>query len=392
MKLKRLPEDFQVEELTSVTPSAHGRFTLYRLTKRGIGTIEAIEVICRRWNLSTRQVDYGGLKDRHAVTIQYLTIALGPRQAIHERGFDLEPLGQLAHPYGPQHLLGNRFHLVLRDLSADTAAAAQEALGDVAASGLPNYFDDQRFGSVGSSGQFIAHAWLRGEHEIALKLALVEPNPFDRSGAKAQKTILRDCWGQWAEAKSRLERSSTRSIVTYLVDHPTDFRGAFARMKRELRTLYFSAFQSHLWNLLLSQVIERQTRADQRVLLDLKTAVLAFPRGLDDDQRSRLTALALPLPSARTPRPEGELGEAADLVLAPFGLGWNDLKVRHLKDVFLSKGTRRALLLPRGLESTAQQDELHPGRKALVLGFELERGSYATILVKRITDAEGQPS
>jgi tRNA pseudouridine13 synthase len=392
MKLKRLPEDFQVKELSSVTPTSHGRFTLYRLTKRGIGTIEAIDAICRRWNLSSRRVSYGGLKDRHAVTIQYLTIAEGPARPMHEPGFDLEPLGPLAHPYGPQHFRGNRFHLVLRDLSAERAAAALAALDDVAQSGLPNYFDDQRFGSVGHSGQFIGHAWLKGDHEQALKLALVEPNPFDRSGVKAQKAILRTSWGSWAEAKSRLERSSTRSIVTYLVDHPTDYRGAFARMKRELRSLYFSAFQSHLWNLLLSRVIERQTRADQRVMLDLKAAVLAFPRALDQEQRSSLEAAALPLPSARTPRPESPLGEVADEVLAPYGLAWNDLRVRHLKDVFLSKGTRRALLLPRGLESATRADELHAGRKALVLAFELDKGSYATILVKRITDVEGQPS
>ena len=136
--------------------------------------------------------------------------------------------------------------------------------------GLPNYFDDQRFGSLGYSGQFIAHAWLVGDHERALKLALAEANPFDRSAAKAQKAVLREWWGRWTEAKARLERSSARSIVTYLVDHPTDFRGAFARLRREFRTLYFSAFQSHLWNLILARWIERSTSPDQRVILELK--------------------------------------------------------------------------------------------------------------------------
>jgi tRNA pseudouridine13 synthase len=388
MKLKRLPEDFQVEELTSVTPSAHGRFTLYRLTKRGLGTIEAIDAICRRWNLSSRRVSYGGLKDRHAVTIQYLTVAEGPQRSIRVDHFDLEPVGQLAHPYGPQHFRGNRFQILLRDLASHRTATALDALRDVASSGLPNYFDDQRFGSVGLSGQFIAHGWMKGDYQQALKLALVEPNPFDRAAVKKQKEILRDCWGRWAEAKARLERSSTRSIVSYLVDHPTDFRGAFARLKRELRALYFSAFQSHLWNLLLSRLIEQHTSADQRVLLDLKTAVLAFPRDLDESQKSSLRASPLPLPSSRNPRPEGSLGDLVSEALAPFGLEWNDLRVRHLKDVFLSKGTRPALVFPQNLEYAAIDDALHPGREALRLRFELDKGSYATILVKRITDVE----
>ena len=52
MKLKRQTDDFQVEELPLVTAGDRGRFTYYRLTKCGLGTLEAVEAICRRWNLS----------------------------------------------------------------------------------------------------------------------------------------------------------------------------------------------------------------------------------------------------------------------------------------------------------------------------------------------------
>jgi tRNA pseudouridine13 synthase len=390
MKLKRTPEDFQVEELTSVKPSAQGRFTLYRLTKRGLGTIEAIEAICRRWNLPSHRVSYGGLKDRHAVTIQYLTIHEGPPRALGESSFELEPIGRLPHPYGPQHFRGNRFVVVVRDLEADLAALAAARLQAVPSDGLPNYFDDQRFGSVGFSGEFIGQAWLKGDHERALWLALAEPNPFDRSGDKSQKAILRECWGRWAEAKARLERSSARSIVTYLVDHPTDHRGAFARLKRELRSLYFSAFQSHLWNLLLSRWIERNTRPEQRVMVDLKVGMLAFPRDLEPQQRQSLEGLPMPLPSARTPLPDEPLGALIVDVLAPFQLTWSDLRVRHLKDVFLSKGARPPLISPQNLEYSLIADELHAGRQALKMSFELGKGSYATILVKRIIDVADQ--
>ena len=75
-----------------------GRYTFYRLTKRDIGTIEAVEAICRRWNLAGRRVSYGGLKDRHAVTVQYLTIADGPARPIATPNFELEPLGGWPHP------------------------------------------------------------------------------------------------------------------------------------------------------------------------------------------------------------------------------------------------------------------------------------------------------
>jgi tRNA pseudouridine13 synthase len=387
MKLKCQPEDFRVEELPLASPAGAGRYTYYRLSKRDIGTIEAVEAICRRWNLAGRRVSYGGLKDRHAVTVQYLTIADGPTRPITAPNFELELLGRLAHPYGPQNFRGNRFQIVLRDMTEADVVRASAEIPSLPTDGLPNYFDDQRFGSVGYSGQFIAHAWLTGDHERALKLALAEGNPFDRSGVKAQKAILREYWGQWAEAKARLERSSTRSIVTYLVDHPTDFRGAFARLRREFRTLYFSAFQSHLWNLMLARWIERSTGPDQRVMIELKAGLFPFPRRLTSEQARTLSESPLPLPSSREPLPDGPLGEVIQDVLKEFQLESTNLRVKHLKDVFFSKGARACLIFPEHLELATIDDALHHGRRAMRLSFELSKGSYATIMVKRITEA-----
>jgi tRNA pseudouridine13 synthase len=387
MKLKCQPEDFRVEELPLVSPAGPGRYTFYRLTKRNIGTIEAVEAICRRWNLAGRRVSYGGLKDRHAVTVQYITIADGTPKPIATPNFELEPVGRLAQPYGPQHFRGNRFQLVLRDMTDADVVRASSEIPSLSNDGLPNYFDDQRFGSVGYSGEFIAHAWLIGNHERALELALAEANPFDRSGIKAQKAILRAHWGQWAEAKARLERSSARSIVTYLVDHPTDFRGAFARVRREFRTLYFSAFQSHLWNLILARWIEQSTEPEQRVYIELKAGRFPFPRRLTKEQVQAMNASPIPLPSSRNPLPSGVLATVIQDVLKLFSLEWPELRVKHLKDVFFSKGSRACLLFPEKLELATIDDDLHPGRRGMRLSFELSKGSYATIMVKRITAA-----
>ncbi len=389
MKVKCRPQDFCVEEIPVVQADGPGRYTFYRLIKRSIGTMEVVETIRRRWNLAGRRVSYAGLKDRHAMTTQYLTIADGPSRSMSNPEFDLEPVGKLPEPYSPQHFRGNRFGLVIRDLADDEMPCVGAELAAVKDEGLPNYFDDQRFGSVGFSGEFIGHAWLRGAYERALRLALAEANPFDRSKAKAQKAILRSNWGRWKDAKDRLDRSSARSIVTYLVDHPSDFRGAFARLPREHRTLYFSAFQSHLWNLILARWIERSTRSDQRVAIELRTGVFPFPRRLEPEQAQALAEHPLLLPSSRNPLPSGPLGEVIQDVLEPFELTWPSLRVKHLNDVFFSKGARAAVVFPEKLESRVFDDELHPGRRALGLSFELGKGSYATILVKRITEGAG---
>ncbi len=182
---------------------------------------------------------------------------------------------------------------------------------------------------------------------------MAEPNPSDRASVKAEKAILRSHWGDWAEAKRLLPRSSARSIVTYLVDHPADFRGAFARLRRELRMLYFSAFQSHLWNLLLAGWLEAHAAPGELVPVDLKVGTFPFPRRMPPDRVQALSRASLPLPVRRTPLPQGPLGAIVEQVLAASGLAWNDLRIKHLKDIFFSKGSRPCLFFPSELEVRA---------------------------------------
>ena len=131
-----------------------------------------------------------------------MTILGGPNRSIRDPNLELEPLGLVARAYGPTFFRGNRFRLVLRDMGEDAAARAVRALASIDRDGVPNYFDDQRFGSVGFAGGFIAEAWLKGDHEAALKLAIVEPTISDRPETRDEKAILSEFWGRWAEGES----------------------------------------------------------------------------------------------------------------------------------------------------------------------------------------------
>lgn len=384
MKIKCRPDDFVVEELPTVDPLDAGPFTFYRLEKVGVGTPEVVQAIRSRWNLAPDQVHQAGLKDRHARTIQYLSIGRGPWRTLAQESFTLEPIGRLARPYGPAGSRGNRFTIIARDLTTQSAARLRDSLSSLPTDGIPNYFDDQRFGSVTTDHRFIAAEWLRGHHEEALRLAIAAPNPHDRPGDKAEKSILREHWNDWPAAKAKLDRSHARSLVTYLVDHPTDHRGAYARLRRDLRSLHFSAYQSELWNRLLARLIERRTAHDQRVFHPFRTGPLPLPVGLDPDHSAYFRTLEIPLPSARNPLPDGEIGEIAADILRAEQLEWAGLRVRHLKDLYLSKGSRPAMIEVGTVEHDDGEDTLYPGRRAVRLAFELPRGAYATLILKRL--------
>src|SRR5947199_3278866 len=114
MKLKQQPDDFHVEELTDVTPGDRGPFALYRLEKRGWTTPDAIQVIRRRWQIDGDRVAFGGLKDRHAHTVQFLSIHHGPRRNLSQPGVTVQYLGQVGEPYSSRAIRANRFDITLR--------------------------------------------------------------------------------------------------------------------------------------------------------------------------------------------------------------------------------------------------------------------------------------
>jgi tRNA pseudouridine13 synthase len=384
MKVKQTPDDFCVEELTDIHPGATGSFALYRLEKRGWTTPDALQAIRRRWKIDLRRLSAGGLKDRHAHTVQYLTIHHGPERRLTHQGIRLDYLGKVAAPYSSRDIRGNRFQLVLRSLGESDLEHAAAALPEVERDGVPNYFDDQRFGSV-SSGEFVAKALVLGDFEKALRLALAAPYEYDRAAQKQEKALLNAHWGDWQALKEKLPRSHARSLVDYLVHHPSDFRGAVARLRPELRGLYLSAYQSFLWNRIMAAWLRLHVRPEHLVSVALRLGEVPMHRGLSDEQREALHRLELPLPTARgTADPADPRTALMEAVLAEEGIKRDQLKLKGLREMFFSRGERAALCLPAELTSESGEDELNVGRRKLQLGFTLPRGCYATLVVKRV--------
>ncbi|MEZ6043310.1 MAG: tRNA pseudouridine(13) synthase TruD [Planctomycetaceae bacterium] len=416
MKLRRLPEDFQVEEVATIAETS-GRFALYELQKRSIGTPEAIAAIGSIWKLPGRRIAYGGLKDKHAVTSQFVSIQDGPHTSLQHEQFLLSYLRQCEHPYSSRCIDGNRFTIVMRDLSRREADFAVTALSAVEEFGLPNYFDNQRFGSLGFSGEWIAAALCRGDYERALWLALADPHPDDSSTEKQQKQILRDHWGQWVDCQKALSKSHRRSIITFLSDKvkagkPADVRGAFARISPDLRGLYLSAWQSAIWNRVVSRLIEQivSSTSESGITschVELKSGPACFPLSAPPETvqngllqhhacedaalssrqliRQQLSTMKVQLPSARIPQPDGAVGRILAEVLNEEGLCLKDVRVKSPRDCFFSRAYRSVMIMPEDISASLAEDELYPGRLRMTLRFELPPGSYATILVKQLT-------
>lgn len=383
IQIRRLPEDFQVEELTSFTPT-RGEYAIYKLAKRSLTTIDALDVIARSWNFPRASLSHAGMKDRHAVTGQFITIRSGPKENLSIPNIDLTYIGQGQRPIGPSDILGNRFSIVLRNFSNEMSAPITSAIEEIRKYHIPNYFDDQRFRSVGPSGEFIGRAWCESNYERALWLTLAEENESDRGNEKIQKRILREGWGRWQEVKDALDKSHRRSIITYLADHPVDFRGAFERVRVDLRRIYLMAFQSALWNRILRDYMLERVPDNEIIELNHSLGPIPVHRTLTKDNLDFFEKLNIPLPSARARISTLAMRDRIEKSLGELGLSLDQIKVKHGRDAFFPASSRPAMSRLGGLVYGFDTDELHEGRQLLRLSFELGRGSYATLFLKRI--------
>jgi tRNA pseudouridine13 synthase len=367
LKVKQKPADFRVEEMNRLEAGVTGDFALYRLEKSGIGTPEAVRALAHEWRLRPSDVAFAGLKDRHGITGQMVSVRRGPRRNFQARGFKLNYLGQSPRPAERGTLAGNRFRVVLRDLDPDGAARVAVRACAAATDGFQNYYDDQRFGSLrGTEGAFVARALLAGDDGEALRLAIACPARADRSRIKRRRRSLRELWGQWEELARLLDASVEQRICAALATGGS-FAAAYGRLDPALRALHLSAFQAHLFNECLRDAVGGAGPRHPGV---------AGPYLFGEGDPGALRDVRIPL--AAGDAPPHPLLEA---VLARESLGRERLARLPFRG-----GSRAALAAPRGLSvSAAEADDLNPGRRCVALSFELGPGAYATMLVKRCT-------
>jgi tRNA pseudouridine13 synthase len=150
-RLKVTPEDFRVDELPAYLPSGAGPHLYLHVEKRGRTTRDVVKALARALGVPDRDAGYAGLKDRAAVTTQWLSfpVARDPEPAsLAGDGYRVLTASRHQNKLRPGHSRGNGFEVVVR---GGDLAAAQRCAAGLAEAGLPNFFGPQRFGVGGGN-------------------------------------------------------------------------------------------------------------------------------------------------------------------------------------------------------------------------------------------------
>jgi tRNA pseudouridine13 synthase len=167
-RIKQEPEDFEVEELPAYEPSGSGEHLFLWVEKRGVGAEFFVRQVAKRLGVGPGEVGTAGLKDRHAVTRQYVSV---PARAepnlgtLDGDGIRLLRVGRHGNKLRPGHLRGNRFRILVRDAEPADDAGLRANLERVRELGLPNYYGAQRFGRGGETAD-LGMRLLKGEGKV----------------------------------------------------------------------------------------------------------------------------------------------------------------------------------------------------------------------------------
>ncbi|MEZ6064434.1 MAG: tRNA pseudouridine(13) synthase TruD [Planctomycetaceae bacterium] len=321
-RIKVEPEDFVVEELPAYQPTGAGEHLFLWIEKRDVSADALLSHIARRLGIARGDIGMAGLKDRRAVTRQYVSVPASVEARLPEVDADnVRVLSSARHgnKLRTGHLRGNRFDVLIRDVVDDAGPRAESIIAALSNHGLPNYYGDQRFGHGGET--------------LRLGLDLLTGRRQERDIPRPQRRFL-----------LRLALSSVQSSLFNAV------------LAERVRT-------NQLTTVLIGDVLQVVASGGQFVCVDPVT----------DQARcqQREVVPTGPIFGPKMRAAQEAAGELEQRVLATSGLTVTDF-ARYRK---LLPGTRRALAVwPDELSLAVEPTGLR-------VRFALPPGSYATVLL-----------
>ena len=244
-QIKQLPEDFIVIEVSNLNLETNGQYAYFILKKTNYTTIDALQILSRKFNIPLKNFGFAGNKDKNAITEQKISIFRGSKnfEKTKFKNIELKYLGNGINPISLGDLEGNEFIITIRNLNNKEInkiflLKSKKIL-------IPNFFGVQRFS--------------KNNH-------LVGKSIIKRDFKKAIALILKN--------NGNLENQ----IKEYLKMNKNNYVEALRLIPLKTRKLFVHSYQSFLFNNIVNEYIKQknfQSVTCERVRFDLRARTLA---------------------------------------------------------------------------------------------------------------------
>ncbi len=384
-RIKETSDDFLVDEQSLYEPSGEGTHVYFRIRKVGIPTPVAVDRIARYMGVEPRNIGLAGMKDAHAVTTQMLSLEHADSKKIaayKDPQLKVIWTGTHGNKLRPGHLAGNRFCIKIRGVGTDQLDAARAIFDVMIEKGVPNYFGPQRFGLRGDTGK-LGKFLITNDLKSFIELYLGQPQADDPTECKAARDAFDT--GNFNRAKDLWPRhyaNERKALSAYKKKkRPGPAVGA---IDRRMKKLYVSAFQSEMFNEVLTA---RMPDIDKVFAGDLAQKTdTGGVFTVEDVQADQVRADKFEISSTgpifgyRSSLATGEPGKIEEQVL-----DGREMSLEEFRNVgsMKLKGTRRPLRFR--LEEADISAGLDERGEFLELVFAAPSGCYATVVVSEIT-------
>jgi len=417
-RIRQLLDDFVVEELLvdgllaevsapveGWEPAGMGRYLVCVLVKRRWDTFLAVRQVAEKLRISRKRIRFAGIKDTKALTAQHVSLQnVSPNKVLDVQIKDIKlyPQRFSKERMYSQLIKGNRFHITIREIEhpasviEERTKTVQEEIESIG--GVPNFFGHQRFGTIRPNTHQIGKHLTRGDSEKAAQVFLAEPSVHEHPEAREARQQLQDTL-DFGEALERFPRflRYERFMLRHLAKYPKDYVGAFRTLPRRLRKLFVQGYQSYLFNRFISERIRRGIPLDEPQIGDYtikldeyglpteeydqatETNIQAIERSVKDGKM----CVAAPLVGPDQPPSKGVQGEIEQEILEAENVTPEKFKIPFMPEA-TAQGRVRAILNPvwNLLQEEVSEDKENPGKQMMKLGFTLNRGSYATVVLR----------
>jgi len=404
-RLRSCPEDFIVSEVLTdgavATPVTIGKreaggIPTYVLSKRNIDTPTAAREFSSVLRLKPWETKYLGLKDRRAVTFQFLSPSRSchdPPPFVRGKSWEARLYAMSDRCLRPSDLCGNLFWIFMR-LSEpmsehDVLGILAEFKSRVLATGMINFFGYQRFGSRKPINHIVGCLICRREYDTAVRMMLGTPHTAEPSSLSEARQEFLD--GRSKRALSDLVRSDysiERSLARNMMRFDGDSKRSILRLPSNLLRFLLQSLSAFIFNSTASHIGHRL------LLREVQEDLLYVPL---DRAGSPTTACARPTPSsaraikealgARRSVPaitspgflaEKAVHEESRRVMDELEIKCESFHLRERPEAGYPGRLRAAVVMPK-IVSAVPFDEM-----SVFLSFFLPTSSYATVLLREL--------
>lgn len=281
--LRLWPQDFIVEEISndgrihtidyledSSFVESEGQTIYADLVKIGMSTFDVVEEIEKTSGIDRKLIGYAGIKDRDAITSQWLSFrntSIDTIKSINSPSFFLKNIHQGKGVIQVGNLEGNQFTLVLRGTEDFDISNIEASFKSYEKDGFWNFFYSQRFGTPRLVSHYLGLLLLKKDYEQVLKVLFTFQFNSEIDYYLNLRKTMSTKWGDWPAIYKLLEPlgySFRRElkILTYLINKPSDFLGALRLFSDQVQFWIF-AYVSYLFNRKLSELIKQGEVPDQ---------------------------------------------------------------------------------------------------------------------------------